>query len=333
MSANERILAIDSPIMLFDLLGGIARKDSRKEIFAGLTSDRKHIPSKYFYDPAGSALFEEITRTPEYYLTRTEMSILPAAAGACARLQDVDIVELGSGGWSKISVLLRAVPDGRMRTVKYIPVDVSRTAIEQSARSLLERFDGLAIHGVVADFTAQFSLLPRGRRRLLCFFGSTIGNLSRGAAVRFMADVGRTMRRGDAMLLGVDMVKDRRILERAYNDRGGVTARFNRNILRAVNTIAGTNFEPDRFEHVAFFNEARSRIEMHLRADADMEVSSPHFDDSIRIRRGETIHTENSRKFTEEMIEDLARAGGLGIERRVTDDDAWFSVVLLRGEG
>jgi L-histidine N-alpha-methyltransferase len=334
MSFYEDVPSTDSSITLVDLRRDTERSGHRREIFSGLASASKHIPSKYFYDARGSVLFEEITRLPEYYLTRTEKSILPSVANEIrGLLEDVDIIELGSGDCSKISILLSAVPARRMPSIRYVPIDVSRSAIEESARTLPSRFYGLSIQGIVADFTTQLALVPRGRRRLFCFFGSTIGNFSRGEAVRFMGDLGGIMRPGDAMLLGVDMVKDKHILESAYNDRRGVTAEFNRNILRAVNDLTGTDFDPDRFEHLAFYDSGHSRIEMHLRAERDMEISSPHLDGGVRICAGETIHTENSRKFTEEAIDDLALASGLRIDNRYTDKNRWFSVVLLRNEG
>ena len=257
---------------------------------------------------------------------------MDASVQIAGKLRDVDIIELGSGDSSKISFLLDSIPAGRLGSVLYIPVDVNQAAIEGSTKILIKTFPGLQIHGVVADFEQQLNLIPGERNRLICFFGSTIGNFSREEALRFMTDLGRIMHPGGMLLLGVDMVKDRDVLEKAYNDSAGTTEKFNRNILHVINELAGTDFEPDLFDHVAFYDEERFRIEMHLKATRDMEISSPHLNGSITIRRGEAIHTENSHKFTHRHIDDLASAGGLEIQSIFTDRNGWFSLVqFLRG--
>jgi L-histidine N-alpha-methyltransferase len=297
-------------------------------ILGSLTSDHKHISSRYFYDEIGSKLFEEITFLPEYYLTRTEKNILKQACFQIAgKLKDGDIIELGSGGSSKISLLLESIPAESIGSVRYIPVDVSQAAIENSAKILIKNFPGLKIHGVVADFEKQLNRIPGGAKRLICFFGSTIGNLSRKESLKFMADLGGIMPSGGMLLLGVDRVKSRDVLEKAYNDSKDITAKFNRNILNVINNLVGTNFNPDMFDHIAFYNEDHSRIEMHLKAMERMEISSPHLSGKIKIRKGETIHTENSHKFTSKHIDDLARAGGLEIKNIFTDNNKWFSLI------
>ena len=331
---NENRLFVESTIALVDRLDGSGKEDSVRDIVAGLTSARKYISSKFFYDAVGSSLFEEITRLPEYYLTRTEKSILKRIAVKIgSELKDVDIIELGSGDCSKISILLSSMPEGRVSSIRYIPVDVSHAAIEQSASVLADRYPGLTIQGVVADFTKTLKQVPSGRKRVVCFFGSTIGNLSRDQAVRFVANVGKIMNCGDMLLLGADMVKSKDVLEKAYNDAGGVTARFNKNILSVVNTIAKTNFNPSDFEHVSFYNEGMCRVEMHLRAVRHVEIRSPHLGERVIVKRGETIHTENSYKFTIEGIDRLASASGLEIENTFTDHNRWFSVVQFRKPG
>jgi L-histidine N-alpha-methyltransferase len=214
-------------------------------------------------------------------------------------------------------------------SVRYIPVDVSQTTIEEAANVLLNDFSGLEILGVVADFTKQLRLIPAGTKRLFCFFGSTIGNFTKEQAVQFISNLSEIMQPSDMLLLGVDMVKSKDILERAYNDNRNVTAKFNRNILNVVNSIIDTNFEPDDFEHVAFYSKELSRIEMHLKALKDLKISSPHITDKIIIHKGETIHTENSYKFTDEIIDELASASGLKIKNRFTDKNKWFSVIQL----
>jgi len=325
-----------SPITIIDLLHKMGKEDHRKEIIAGLSSANKYISSKFFYDAAGSKLFEEITRLPEYYLTRIEISILKTIASRIGRdLKDVDVIELGSGDCSKISILFDAVPAESITSVRYIPVDVSREAIEKSAKVLLSSFPGLKIRGAVADFTRQMKLIPAAEKRIFCFFGSTIGNFQRERAVQFISSLSGIMKPCDRLLLGVDMVKRKDLLEDAYNDSRGVTAAFNRNILNVVNNLIYTDFDPADFEHVAFFNDKRSRIEMHLKALKDLSVSSPCMSAKIAVERGETIHTENSHKFTDRFIDEIALASGLEIEDRFADENKWFSVVQFckRGEG
>jgi L-histidine N-alpha-methyltransferase len=305
-----------------------SKDESIKTILDGLTSDHKNISSRYFYDEIGSKLFEEITFLPEYYLTRTEKNILKQACFQIAgKLKDGDIIELGSGGSSKISLLLESIPEAYRGSVRYIPVDVNQVAIENSAKILINKFPGLKIHGVVADFEKQLNRIPGGAKKLICFFGSTIGNLSRKESQKFMADLGRILQTGGMLLLGVDMVKSKDMLEKAYNDSQKITEKFNRNILNVINNLVGTNFEPALFDHIAFYNEDHSRIEMHLKAMESMEISSPHLKDKIIIRKGETIHTENSHKFTSKHIDDLARAGGLEIKKIFTDNNKWYSLI------
>ncbi len=304
------------------------------KILEGLTSERKSISSKYFYDEIGSKLFEEITRLPEYYLTRTEKSILEDASFQIANeLRNIDIIELGSGDSSKISIFLDHVPAENMESVCYLPVDVNQSVIENSAKLLAIKYPGLKIHGVVADFETQLDLIPAEAKRLICFFGSTIGNLSRIEALKFFSGLGKAMHPGDMVLLGVDMVKDGGVLDKAYNDSKNVTAAFNRNILNTVNKIAGTNFDPDLFSHVAFYDDESSCIEMHLRAKRDMEVSCRYLNDPIVIKEGETIHTENSHKFTGKHIDDLACAARLNIKHIFADEKKWFSLVQFLKKG
>ncbi|MFW6365554.1 MAG: L-histidine N(alpha)-methyltransferase, partial [Spirochaetota bacterium] len=190
-------------------------------------------------------------------------------------------------------------------------------------------FPDISIRGAVADFVKQFDQIKSSRRCVFCLFGSTLGNLPRHLAVDFCTRLGAHMRPGDAFLLGVDMVKDRAVLHSAYNDSSRVTSRFNLNILRVVNSILGSDFNPKHFAHRAFFNEEQLRIEMHLEALRDMTVTCTVTGDSLFLDKGETIHTENSHKFTKELIRDLARSAGLGISAVHTDANEWFSLVHL----
>ncbi len=317
-----------------DLMGKMGKDDIRREIIEGLTSVKKYISSKFFYDEVGSTLFEEITRLPEYYLTRTEKSILKKVALKFRdQLKNVDIIELGSGDCSKISIFLEAIPDKSLKKIRYIPVDVSQAAIEKSTRILLENFSEIEIKGVVADLTEQLKLFPGNARRIFCFFGSTIGNFTPTEIDRLMDNLSKIMQSGDMLLLGVDRVKNKDILEKAYNDPRDITAKFNRNILNTVNNLIETNFKPMDFEHVAFYNEKKFRIEMHLKANKDLEISSPYLTDKIIMKKGETIHTENSYKFTDKDIYKLALASGLRIKNIFTDENKWFSIIQFYKSG
>ncbi len=301
-----------------------------RKIVEGLSDSPKRISSMFFYDSVGSSLFEDITDLNEYYPTRIEKGLIKRAVyDICPGLQNVNIVELGSGDCSKISLLLNGIPDEKINTIKYTPVDVSQQAVKDSALKLRNYFPGLIIHGIVADFTSQLHLIPENENTLFCFFGSTLGNFSRRESETFFRNIYRNMNSGDKFLLGVDMVKERIVLERAYNDKKNVTATFNKNILNVVNNLVDTNFNLDRFDHLAFFNREKSRIEMHLVATEDMIINSSQIPDSIRIRKGEKIHTENSYKFTYSQIKKQAENAGLSLLKTYSDDKGWFSLLVM----
>ncbi len=300
----------------------------RRKILKGLTAKKKYIPSVYFYDETGSKLFEEITRLPEYYPPEKESYILKNIASEInGELKHIDLVELGSGDCTKISILLQAVHPTSRKTIRYLPFDVSRNAIEKSAKMLLNKFPNIQIYGIVANFETQLHHIPHERKRIFCFFGSTIGNMTKNQSRKFLLNLSGSMETGDIFLLGVDMVKPKNIIERAYNDRQNVTAEFNLNILKAANRYAETNFDPDDFEHVAFYNEEHSRIEMHLKAKEDVEINSPYLEPNIFLKKGETIHTENSHKYNKAAIHELAEIGGFDIQKIFADKDEWFSVI------
>lgn len=312
-----------------NLLVGDRKKQHLQDILKGLTAERKYISSIFFYDEAGSRLFEKITALPEYYLYNTEKEILKGIAPEiCESFEGIDIVEIGSGDCSKISILLNAIPEHRRESIRYVPVDISYAALRDSADIIEERFPRIEFSGLVADFISQMDRIPGAAGRFFCFFGSTIGNLSRGGALDYLTGLHDVMAPGDNLLLGVDMVKDMEIIERAYNDGEGITARFNRNILKVINSLAETDFDPEAFNHVAFFNRKLSRIEMHLEATRDMEVKTPHLKQGIILRKGQRIHTENSHKFTREQIEVMLRSAGLVIKNFYTDSNKWFSLIL-----
>jgi L-histidine N-alpha-methyltransferase len=303
-------------------------KREEEEILAGLTAPRKRLPCKFFYDETGSKLFEEITRLEEYYPSRAEKAILERYAGELMEgAEGASLVEIGSGDCSKISILLRALPRETLRMVTYVPVDVSESAMEASRCQLERRFGAIEVRGIVADFMHQMHLVSPYENRIFCFFGSTIGNLERQDAFQFVRRLGSLMQRGERLLLGLDMVKERDVLERAYNDAKDVTARFNKNILRVANRTIGTDFAPEEFRHRAFFDEEKQRVEMHLVAARDVTVTSPWFEAELEIREGETIHTENSHKFTEDDIRGFAARGGFSVRGVYADGNAWFTLV------
>lgn len=305
---------------------GIAK--ASEEIMAGLTARQKYIPSKYFYDTRGSELFEEITSLEEYYPTRMEKQILSNILDRIPiKLCHLNIIELGSGDPSKISLLLRQIPENTLRTISYYPVDICEMEIVKCVDQLSHHFPLNSISGIVADFHHQLHVLPKNENRLFCFFGGTIGNFTAGEAESFVRRLEREMRPGDRLLLGVDMVKDISVVERAYNDAEGVTAKFNLNILNAINRIIGTDFNPDEFEHVAFYNKDLHRIEMHLRARKNIEIRSHHTDKPIRIKQDETIHTENCHKFNYAKIKQICSWGCFQAFKVCHDPRNWFGVV------
>jgi dimethylhistidine N-methyltransferase len=293
----------------------------------GLSARPKSISAKHFYDAAGSRLFEAIMRLPEYYPTRSEISVLRAKSGEIARLvpEGAALVEFGSGSTAKIRTLLEAAP----KLAAYVPVDISAEYLEQQAAALRRDFPRLAVLPVAADFTKPFELPAKVRAlpRVGFFPGSTVGNFEPLAAVAFLRNAARILGRGAALIVGVDLVKKPRVLNAAYNDKAGVTAAFNLNLLARMNRELGADFDLSAFAHRAFYNHARQRIEMHLvsRRRQKVRVNGAVFD----FARGETIHTENSYKYTPEGFALLARQAGW-LERALwTDAKNYFSVRLF----
>jgi L-histidine N-alpha-methyltransferase len=287
------------------------------------------LPSKYFYDDRGSALFDEITRLPEYYPTRTEEGILEAVADQVARVtRPREVVELGSGTGRKIRRLLAATARATVRCVLF---DVNETFLTDSCRRLARDFPGLEVNGIVGDFTHDLDCLGPGGGRLVVFFAGTIGNLHPDEAVpAFLVRLARQLAPGDAFLVGVDLVKDEARLHAAYNDAAGVTARFNLNILRVVNDRLGADFDLTAFEHVAFYDRARAWIEMRVRARRATRVRIPRADVDLALGEGDEIRTEISAKYTRGTLEARLPGSGLRLEQWLTDADELFALALLR---
>jgi L-histidine N-alpha-methyltransferase len=300
------------------------------DIRDGLTAHPRRLPPKYFYDEAGGRLFDRITELPEYYLTRAEESILRAIAGPLmSRLQPRDLVELGPGSCEKVRTLLNARPISA--GTRYVAVDVGRDSLAQAAKKLAAEYPSIEVHAVVADFERHLSRLPPpSGPRLLLFFGSTIGNFDPPARRTFLAELRGLLGPDGRLLLGVDLVKDRRTLEAAYDDAAGVTAEFNRNVLRHVNRLVDGNFAPENYRHHAFYNAEASRIEMHLIASAPQHVELERLPLTLDFDEGDGIWTENSYKFTREGTEAELAEAGLELEEWFTDAERRFGLVLCR---
>ncbi len=301
------------------------------DLVDGLRRAQKTLPCKYFYDAAGSALFEEICELDEYYLTRTELGILRAHLPEIAQRLGARcaVVEYGSGSGTKTELLLDALKD----PVAWVPIDISRSALASSAERIAARYPDLDVLPVCADYTAALRLprIPRGAARRVGFFpGSTIGNFAPAEASAFLAGAARSCGPDGAILIGVDLEKDARVLERAYDDAAGVTARFNLNILARANRELGADFDLRAFRHRARFvpdAAGAGRIEMHLvsaRAQR-VHVGARSFD----FARGESIHTECSYKWRLDALDALARGAGLARSASWTDPRGWFAVLLL----
>lgn len=299
------------------------------EVLNGLTRVPKALPPKLFYDATGSALFEQITGLPEYYPTRTEAAIFKThAEEICSRLgRDVSVSELGAGSATKTRILLRALLR-RQASVSYFPLDVSPAALCQAKSELNAELPGVDVYPHAGDFENLSFLAATPSPRLVLYIGSSIGNLEQHEACALLKNIAAHLSPGDHLLLGVDLVKDRDILLAAYNDRAGVTAAFNKNLLTRINHELGGNFEPAEFQHVALWNEEAARIEMHLESKHPQRVRIKAFDQTFTFRQGERIHTENSYKYTLERLENMLRSCGFDIENTWTDPQCWFAVSL-----
>ncbi|KVD25843.1 L-histidine N(alpha)-methyltransferase [Burkholderia ubonensis] len=305
-----------------------------RDLIDGLSRRPRSIPPKYFYDAAGSALFDRICALPEYYPTRTELGILRAHATEIVRRvgPHADIVEFGAGSLAKIRILLDAFSAERA-PARYVPVDISADYLHEAAARLRAAYPWLDVAPIAADYTKaeQLAALAAEPRRRIGFFpGSTIGNFSPDEADTFLRDAARLLR-GGALLVGADLVKDEATLHRAYNDAQGVTAEFNLNLLARANAELGADFDLDGFAHHAFYDPQRQRIEMHLVSVRTQTVRV--CGRTFRFDAGERIHTENSYKFTVDGFRAIARRAGFEPDAVWTDDARLFSVHWLRSPG
>ena len=303
------------------------------DLYDGLSAKPLSIPSKYFYDDLGSALFDEICDLPEYYLTRTELALLERTSAEIARItQPAEVLELGSGTARKTRTLLDAVVK-ECGEPSYVPVDISGFALETVAETLEANFPALEVEGVLCDYTESLAPVRPGPECLSLFLGSTIGNFVHAGGVGLLSSLRSRFDCPGWFLLGVDLVKPVEILEAAYNDTRGVTEQFNKNILNAVNRAVGGDFDPGDFDHLAFFNDEQSQIELHLVAKRPVDARLDDLDLEVSLDRGEAILTEISRKFTRDTAEGMLVESGFSPERWFPSTDDAFALALARAAG
>jgi L-histidine Nalpha-methyltransferase len=312
---------------------GQYRDSLRADVRAGLTATPKSLPPKYFYDERGSELFDQITRLPEYYLTRAETSILRQRARQIAALSGCEeLVELGSGTSTKTRLLLTALLEhGTLRT--FMPLDVDPVVLSEAADKLSADYPNLAVAPFVGDFEHDLAALPSGGRRMIAFLGSTIGNLEPASRAELFQQVGAALRPGDSFLLGTDLVKDPARLLRAYDDRAGVTAEFNRNVLAVINRELHADFAVGRFEHVAVWDAANEWIEMRLRSACEQEVTISDLGLTVCFEAGEELRTEISAKFRAASVQAELAAAGLLSKQFWTDRAGDFGLTLTGRAG
>jgi dimethylhistidine N-methyltransferase len=303
-----------------------------EEVYLGLTSSPKTLSPWLFYDREGSRLFEQITELPEYYVTRTERSVFARHAEAILALaagrERLAVIELGAGTASKTGLLLSAAVR-RQGELDYYPIDVSASALDQAKRHLERELPGVHVHPRVADYTEGLGQIDAGgARRLVLYIGSSIGNFDPADAAGLLRGVRRELRPGDCLLLGADQVKPAALLEAAYDDAAGVTAAFNKNVLARIDRELGANFELGRFVHRARWDGKKSRIEMHLESTCAQLVRIPALELEVSFAAGETIHTENSYKFTDADVSILFESAGFDLLHTWKDLREWFGVYL-----
>ena len=313
-----------------------------------LASKNKYLSPKYLYDKVGSQLFEQICIQPEYYLTRTEASILSKYASVISNLlgNNIHIIELGSGNSSKTAILLSHFSSQKKR-IYYFPIDISSTILAESAQRLRSQFPKACIVGIASDYNmgidraaAECKVAEKVKKKnnnnddisytkLVLFLGSSIGNFELIEARSLLRSVRQRLNASDFLLVGFDLQKDESVLNAAYNDKAGITAKFNLNLLARINRELGGNFELEKFEHYAFYNHEQHRMEMHLISKIDQQLCIGALGKTFSLKKGESIHTENSYKYSVNQVAALAEDCGFGIEKNFTDKKRWFNLALL----
>jgi len=314
-------------------LAGFAR-----EVSEGLTGSPKSLPPKYLYDAVGSELFESITEQPEYYPTRTEAGILRECASKLGALlgEDVSVVELGSGSSTKTTILLESFLESQ-KGLHYVPIDISRTMLKETADRLDARYPEIGVTPIASQYETGLekasALVTEDEsvpdHMLVLFLGSSIGNMEPEEGIAFLKKVRQQLEPNDAVLVGFDLQKDVGVLEAAYNDAAGFTARFNLNILARINRELSGDFDLRTFTHEAFYNADAGRIEMHLRSGLGQAVSVSACERRFELEADETIHTESSYKYTRELIERCAGSAGFRVREIFTDEKEWFGLALF----
>jgi L-histidine N-alpha-methyltransferase len=312
-------------------LDGGQERSLADDVLDGLTRPFKELPPKHFYDSRGAELFDRICELPEYYPTRAERAILERSSAEIAAItQAVELVELGSGTAAKTRVLLDALHEGGTLQ-RYVPFDVTESMVRDSARELTSEYPGLRVHGVIGDFERHLDRVPEAEgARIVAFLGGTIGNFPPGSRRRFLRQIARLLGPQDFLLMGTDLVKDPRRLEAAYDDSAGVTAEFNRNVLRVLNRELDADFDPQDFDHVALFDTEHEWIEMRLRARRELTGTIRELDLEVHFDAGEELRTEISAKFTPERLEGDLAAAGLELAHWMTDPEELFALTLSR---
>jgi L-histidine N-alpha-methyltransferase len=321
----------DEAIKIDSHLDGTQERSLADDVLDGLTRPFKELPPKHFYDARGAELFDQICELPEYYPTRAERAILEQSAEELASLTGaVELVELGSGTAAKTRVLLDALhAGGTLR--RYVPVDVTERMVRDCAEELTREYPGLRVHGVIGDFERHLDRVPPAvGPRIVAFLGGTIGNFPPGSRRRVLRQIGRLLGPDDHLLMGTDLVKDPDVLEAAYDDAQGVTAEFNRNVLRVLNRELQADFDPEDFDHVALFDRQNEWIEMRLRARREHTTVVRDLDLPVHFDAGEELRTEISAKFTPVRLDADLAAAGLELVRWLTDPEELFALTLSR---
>jgi L-histidine Nalpha-methyltransferase len=325
VNPEETAIRIDSH------LDGSQERSLAEDVLDGLTRPFKELPPKHFYDARGAELFDRICELPEYYPTRAERAILERTATELAALTNaVELVELGSGTAAKTRVLLDAL-HAAGTLVRYVPVDVTESMVRDCAETLTEEYPGLRVHGVIGDFERHLDRVPPAiGPRIVAFLGGTVGNFQPGSRRRFLRSIASLLGPEDHLLMGTDLVKDPDVLEAAYDDAEGVTAEFNRNVLRVLNRELGADFDPEDFDHIALFDTQHEWIEMRLRSRREHTTLVRALDLPVHFDAGEEVRTEISAKFTPERLEGDLSAAGLELVRWFTDPEELFALTLSR---
>ncbi|WP_445151975.1 L-histidine N(alpha)-methyltransferase [Baekduia sp. Peel2402] len=330
---STKALALTDRIVVESFLDGGDHRTLADDVLDGLTRPFKELPPKHFYDSVGAELFDQICELPEYYPTRCEREILATRSGEIAALTGAgELVELGSGTAAKTSLLLAAMHEAGTLE-RYVPIDVTESMVRASAQRLVAEFDGLHVHGIVGDFERHLDRVPPPRDgvpRIVAFLGGTIGNFTPGSRRRFLRGLSTLLGPDDFLLVGTDLVKDPAIIEAAYDDSAGVTAAFNRNVLKVVNRELDADFVPESFDHVAFFDRDREWIEMRLRAQRPQRVTVGKLGLRLTFAAGEELRTEISAKFTRERVEGDLAAAGMELVEQLTDQNGLFALNVAR---